>query len=97
MLELQDHVLRSTGDIMEREKKRDSGSTLLLRAFSAKMGKKHVTNHAKDCLCETKQGLRASVVVWHGPPPLALIGGRDPCQLQNRGCNTFPQETQDGS
>lgn len=68
-----------------------------LENYLQKMGENHVVNHAKDCLCETKQALYALVLAWRGPPPQALAGERDPCQLQNRGYNTLPRETQGGS
>jgi len=57
MPELQDHLLRSGGNIMKQKKK---------WAFAAKMWKKRVTNHAKDCSREKKQGLYALAVAWHG-------------------------------
>lgn len=68
-----------------------------LENFLQKMGGNHVANHARGSLCKTKQWLHALVLAWHGSPPQALAGERDPCQLQNQGCNTFLRETQDGS
>lgn len=75
----------------------DSDRAILLTEFSAKTRRRSCCKSCKNCLCETKQGLHALVLTWHGPPPQALAGERDPCQLQNRGYNTFLQETQDGS
>lgn len=96
MTELQNWVLRSNGSTVEGEVWLCQCYTCLENSLQ-NTEKNHVINHAKDCLCETKHGLHALVLAWHGPPPQALAGEREACQLQNWGYNTFPWETQDGS
>lgn len=81
----------------QRSAKCDSDGAIVLREFSEKNERKSCCRSCKGLFMWNKHGLHALVLPWHGPPPQALAGERDPCQLQNQGYNTFLRETQGGS